>query len=473
MHTNSRWIKDTDNNIVIIKGVSKTGLEYLGLDLDSIIPEMIQFDIKLMNKWHINTVRIPLRDMHWLTNNQYRIKTDNFIASYLSAGYNIILDLHTLGSNQYQDKFIIRSNGNDGLEFWSKISKTYKNDKIFYELFNEPYGISPSTWWYGDNTFYGYKTILNEIRKNTNNICIIGGLDYAYQWKFLANNLNIMNEMKNISNIVLSFHPYGYRGGPTNDGVRTLQIPTVVNYPRNSYIGDCSIGYTIPSIPKTQYGWYESFGYLSEEFPMIATEFGLDRDDTSLQGGWYSNDILEYLGNNSIGYIAWAWTQDRLSYPSLLDKNFEPTGMTYDYPHGPPCGVRDNNYYKGPGAIVFSDLNNRSYERKLKYNFIKKSVNERGRNMNYKIDNISNIPFDHMIVYLGFLSIMFIVISILMILAAYLINKFITYQIYNDSKPVRVVKSDEEKRKEYCNKLRSRSLSSKLNICVLEQNSIK
>lgn len=458
MHTNSRWIKDTNNNTIVLKGVSKPGLEYLGLALDTIIPEMIEYDIQLMNKWHINTVRIPLRDIHWLTNNEYRIKTDNFITSYLAAGYYIILDLHTLGYNPKQDKFLLKSPNNDGLKFWIEISKTYKNDKIFYELFNEPYGISPLTWWYGDETFYGYKTIINEIRKNSDNICILGGLDYSYQWKFLSYNSNIMTEMSVISNLALSFHPYGYKGGPTTDGLNTEQIPYKINYPNNDYIGDCSIGYTIPTIPKSEYGWYESFGYLSNKFPMIATEFGLDKDDTCIQGGWYSNDILEYFNNNSMSYIAWAWTPNRLSYPSLLDKNLNPTGMAASFPYGPPCGVKQNNYYKGPGKLVFDNLTNNTLGRKLKCN-----INKTGQK-SYIFNLKSNYNQYYKLLYIVCLLLLTITIIVVFIITYYLINKLMSVC---NTMPKKIYINEENKR-DYCKKLRCRSVASKLNICILE-----
>lgn len=447
MHTNSRWIRDSNNKTVIIKGISKTGLEYLGLDLDSIIPEMIQYEIVNMNKWNINTVRIPLRDIHWLTNYKYRIKTDNFINSYLNAGFYVILDLHTLGYNPKQDKFIIKRGNNDGLEFWKNISKTYKNDRIFFELFNEPFDISPITWWYGDNYFYGYKTIIDEIRNYNNNLCIIGGLDYSYQWNFINNYPNIMNEMININNLVLSFHPYGYRGSVSSNGLESNQIPTKLKYPNNGYIGDCSIGYTVPLIQKSEYGWDESFGFMSEKFPMIATEFGLDHDDTSIQGGWYANDILEYINNKSIGYIAWAWTPNRLSYPSLLDKNLNPTGMADIFPYGPPCGTKENNYYEGPGKLVFNDLNKNI--RQLKYEF-----------NDLTIKNKNSLFHNNRIYYIIF-SIFFIIMIILIMVIFNLIKELSISKIEFKSM---INKSDNNNRPDCYNKLRSRC--SKLNICI-------
>ena len=352
----SKWIKDEKNNTIILKGVSKTGLEYLGLDLNTITPEMVDFDIQLMKKWKINSVRIPLRDTHWLYNNQYRDIVDLMLNKFNEAGYITILDLHTQGENYGLDPFILREHG---IEFWKQVSEKYKDRSIiFFELFNEPHNIEPNVWWNGNEQYYGYKEILHVIRNNTNNICIIGGLDYAFQWNFLKYHDNILKEMKTIPNIALSIHPYGYRGGPIEQGTNTEQIPTVISFPNNNFSGDCSTGFTIPIIDKKNYGWDESFGYLRNTFPIIATEWGLDHDDRVIQGGWYSHDILEYFNKNGISYIAWAWVQDRLSYPSLLDEEFNPTGRAVQYPYGPACSVKENDFYPGPGQLVYNDLHN-------------------------------------------------------------------------------------------------------------------
>jgi hypothetical protein len=170
----------------------------------------------------------------------------------------------------------------------------YKNPSIFFEIFNEPHNIDVNTWWYGNDKFYGYKEILSEIRKVSNNICILGGLDYAYQWAFLKRNKDIMRELKEIKNIVIATHPYGYRGGPNEDGTNSVQIPTNLIYPDNSYTGYCSLGITVPTIKIEEYGWDDSFGYLMKEnlFPVIATEWGLDRPQNCIQGGWFNVDTI-------------------------------------------------------------------------------------------------------------------------------------------------------------------------------------
>lgn len=350
MRTIGNKTVDNNNKLVRFKGVSKSGLEYLGLDLNSIIPEAIDIDIHTMNTWGLNTLRIAMRDIHWLYNQQYKNVIDLIIKKYTENNYYIILDLHLQGESANQDYFLLKEHSKD---FWSEISQYYKNDNIIFEIFNEPHNIPPDVWWNGDGNYYGYKEILNEIRKNSNNICILGGLDYSYQWNFLKYHNSILTELKNYTNIILSTHPYGYRGAPVGNGEGTNQIPYIVKFPTDNFSGDCTTGYTFPTINKELYGWDESFGFLKNDFPMIATEFGLDQETTAIQGGWYVQDLLDYFRKKEIDFIGWAWINDRLSYPSLIDANLQPTGTAMKSPFGPACSVKDNNYYTGPGKVVY------------------------------------------------------------------------------------------------------------------------
>jgi hypothetical protein len=173
--------------------------------------------------------------------------------------------------------------------------------------------------------------------------------------------------MKSISNLALSVHPYGYKGMPVNQGDETMPIPTSIVQDPPNYTGDCHLGITVPTVPPSQYGWDESFGFMVKEeiFPVIATEWGLDRPDNCIQGGWYNVQILNYLNSLNMSYMAWAWVQDRLDYPSLLDGDFQPTGKGTKATVGPACSGPMNNNYLGPGFLVMNDLKQSSLKRIL------------------------------------------------------------------------------------------------------------
>jgi hypothetical protein len=161
--------------------------------------------------------------------------------------------------------------------------------------------------------------------------------------------------MKQFSNIVVSSHPYGYKGAPIlPDGIFSYPIPTHTIIPTTDYTGNCTSGITVPDVDIDQYGWNQSFGYLyhEEHFPMIVTEWGLDRPDTAMQGGWYTTQLLSYMNRHKMNYVAWAWIPDKIYYPSLLSLDFSPSG-------GSPCGTVENNYYRGPGYLLQNDLKHR------------------------------------------------------------------------------------------------------------------
>lgn len=359
-YTKRNNILDEKGKIIRLKGVSRTGLEYAYVDLNAMIPETIDFDIQMMKQWGFNSIRFPLRDRFWLNDTEYRQKIGYWVNQTLNNNMFAILDLHTQQDHTGLDPFMIRTNtGIDALSMWEDIAKTYhKTPQVFFEVFNEPHDIPPVVWWEGNGTYYGYKEVLSVIRKYTNNICLIGGLDYAYQFNFLQQNKTLLKQLKSIPNLALSVHPYGYKGIPVNNGTATMQIPTTLVMDPENYTGDCHLGISVPSVPPSGYGWDESFGFLARKgiFPVIATEWGLDKPDNCIQGGWYNMQILEYLNSLQMSYMAWAWVQDRLDYPSLLDNDFQPTGKGNKDTIGPACSGPRNNFYMGPGLLVKNDL---------------------------------------------------------------------------------------------------------------------
>lgn len=368
-HTQRDKILSSTGKTVLLKGVSRTGLEYGYVDLAAMIPETIEFDLAAMKKWGFNSVRFPLRDRFWLEDADYRDKIKFWVDQTIENDMHVILDLHTQQDHPGQDPFMLRSDtGIDALAMWVDIAKTYNNTpRVFFEVFNEPHDISPIVWWDGDATYYGYKQVLDAIREHANNICIIGGLDYAYQLNFIQHNKTLLDDMKRVPNLALSVHPYGYKGAPVNNGTSTAQIPTTILHQPANHTGDCHLGVTVPDVPRAKYGWDESFGFVARQklFPLIATEWGLDRPDNCIQGGWYNVELLDYINSLSMGYMAWAWVQDRLDYPSLLDTDFNPTGKGNKDTIGPACSGPTNHFYQGPGILVFKDLQQPHHHRHL------------------------------------------------------------------------------------------------------------
>jgi len=242
----------------------------------------------------------------------------------------------------------------NALRFWKMVVSSFRSyPTILYEIFNEPHTISPHTWWYGDEYYFGYKEIVLAIREISNQIIILNGLDYAYQLNFLQYELDILLEIKSFSNIMFGSHPYAYKGFPSDDHLNTISFS--VNYHNHT---SCVIGYTTPKFENYTKGWIDSFAYLhlSHQFPVILTEIGLDQYETSLQGGWYIDQLLRFIEKHHLHFVAWAWVADRLDYPSLINEHLQPIGIASIGHSYPACAVRENHYYPGPGKIVYQHI---------------------------------------------------------------------------------------------------------------------
>lgn len=114
-------------------------------------------------------------------------------------------------------------------EIWSSIASKYNdNSNIWFEIFNEPYErkiINNSitnydeTEYRWDLWYFVMKTIIDKIRNNAkaNNICILGGLDFGYDFNPNSNNSYFTKTFNSDTeklfgnfgeNIMFNFHPY-------------------------------------------------------------------------------------------------------------------------------------------------------------------------------------------------------------------------------------------------------------------------
>jgi hypothetical protein len=57
------------------------------------------------------------------------------------------------------------------------------------------------------------------------------------------------------------------------------------------------------------------------------------------------------MTDRNMSHVAWAWVQERLDYPSLLDRDFQPTGEAM-IRGGRACASLTNNFYQGPGQLI-------------------------------------------------------------------------------------------------------------------------
>ncbi len=139
---------------------------------------------------------------------------------------------------------------------------------------------------YNGVEYVGYQDLYNAVRQaKANNICIIGGLHYAYQLNFVNDSFKVSG-----TNIIYNSHPYNDMGA---DGY---------NGPGGSF--------------------QNNFAGIKGNYPIIFTEFG-DNTQSDYSNGAYEavyTRILKYIDQNNINYTGFGWwiQADRPQFPTLI-----------------------------------------------------------------------------------------------------------------------------------------------------------
>lgn len=161
-----------------------------------------------INQWHANVIRLPVHTKFWFGSSgkqkddgkAYRQTVDNAIQAIASRGAYVVLDLHEYRAIQSKH-----------IQFWLNAAKRYKNHPaVLFGLLNEPNRLTWEVWRDGgdvqqitksadgvvdennlnNQTFHspGMQACLNAVRSiGAKNICVIGGLDWAYDLSGILN----------------------------------------------------------------------------------------------------------------------------------------------------------------------------------------------------------------------------------------------------------------------------------------------
>ncbi len=290
-------IVDAEGQVVTLLGAARPSLEYLCAG-DG---HFQLSDFLAMRSWGMNVVRIPLSSAFWTnlggTCPNYHLTVTTAVANAEEAGLYVILDLQwnapldlstdgTLGGGQYP----MPDMGHD-VTFWHDLATIYRSDPdVLFDLFGEPHDISWSTWLKGGeirtSTFIGntYGTgmgfyqavgmadLVAQVRTIApENVIILGGLGWGYDLSGLDQGYALQ-----VPNILYATHPFDHAS-------------------------------------KSPADWPHDFGNLSQQFPVIATEFG----DYNCQTDYIATAIA-YFNTLHISWLAWAWTVGKCDDPSLL-----------------------------------------------------------------------------------------------------------------------------------------------------------
>ena len=245
-----------------------------------------------------NTIRLPVHPIAWRTRgaSEYLKLLDQAVLWANELDLYLIVDWHSMGNITKELYFhpMYVTNKQETREFWRTIAYRYAGIPTIavYELFNEP-------------TINGGK---------------LGTVDWM-EWKALNEELIsiIQAHDKNIITLVAGFN-WAY------------DLSEVIAHP----IERENVAYAIHPYPmKTKTGpfpdaWEKSWGYVSDKYPLIATELGWMREGEKgahvpvINDGSYGPLISDYFVKKGISYTVWCFDPD---WPPQMisDWNYTPT----------------------------------------------------------------------------------------------------------------------------------------------------
>jgi len=259
---NGNNIVNQYNENISLKGVSSHGIQWFGyLITDE--------NIKTLKSWDSNVFRIAMytKEGGYIDNRSIYDDVIKYIDLVISNDMYVIVDWHILSDNNPNNY------KNKAIEFFDKISSKYKNTpNIIYEICNEPNG---GTNW---NEIKGYATeVISTIRKNSNNIIIVGTPTWSHDVD------SVINNKIDDKNTMYALHFYT---GSHKEEFR--------NKAKNA---------------------------LDNNIPIFISEFGVS-DETG-NGGVYldeANKWMDFIKSNNLSYVNWSLA-DKDESSALLKPN--------------------------------------------------------------------------------------------------------------------------------------------------------
>ncbi|HXX68199.1 MAG TPA: cellulase family glycosylhydrolase [Polyangiaceae bacterium] len=298
------------------------------------------YEYSVMASWGANVVRLPLNQDCWINsssnpayNPSYESTVDQQVQGALAYGMDIILDLHWSDTGNFSvGNTCLTSNGNcaqvmadsNSNTFWQQVATKYKNvANVIFELYNEPHvgSTTPSAsdwgvWLNGGAsgtgfTVVGMQTLYNTVRSTgANNLIIVGGQNWAFDLSQVPS-YAITPMSGQPLNVIYNTHPYS-----------------------NKNSGDSA--------------WESAFGFLTQTYPVIATEFGDIASGQPMSSAGSATDcdpsfdtsLIQFMGQQSnpapshkMSWTAWAFDPDvplsqECTFPDLIyDTQFDPNAV--------------------------------------------------------------------------------------------------------------------------------------------------
>lgn len=224
LHTQGNKLLNSQNQRVVLHGVDLPSLEWTNRG------DHVRRSLRVaITHWHSRIIRIPTSVNRWFGQapgqshggRVYRHIVDQLIRIAARHHVYVVLDLHWNDMNRsFTDIGQHRMPDHTCVLYWRSAARRYMHyPNVFYDLYNEPHGISWITWRDGGictgetkTTVVTYRAVgmqrLYDVVRHTgaSNIVIIGGTSWAYDEFGITHDYAIDG-----NNIVYDCHVYPWK----------------------------------------------------------------------------------------------------------------------------------------------------------------------------------------------------------------------------------------------------------------------
>jgi hypothetical protein len=282
LHTSGKWIVDSNNTNVVLKGVALADLDaiYKG-DRNQNVPTtaMSIIDIGCSSGWSVDVFRLTVHPevsdetgshgwLHYSADDYFNNILNPAVSYIISKGKYAIIDWHYVGAN-WNDGTVSSNTTN----FWNYVAAKYANNaNVLFEIFNEPGNSGNWSDWKSKA-----QTWVNNIRNTikADNIIIVGAPNWTQALP------QSTGDLLSGTNIAYACHIYPQHG-----------IPNWMDWAANNV-------------------------------PVIMTEWGFESGATDPVNGTSSwgNQYKSFI--NGKGNVSWtAWCFDFVYRSVMFDKNW-------------------------------------------------------------------------------------------------------------------------------------------------------
>lgn len=301
----SKELKVSGNKIVNSTGdtVRLTGVNIQGLENNPYGDNTMLAVNEAFNNWNCNIVRVTLGQEYWFgycgsDSTKYRNIVSQVVQEATDRNKYIILDLHwsDMGvRGQYNAQH--KMPDDNSITFWKSVCSVFGNYfNVLFGLYNEPHSVTWDVWRNGgivndEGVTYhtpGMQAMVQAVRDaGAKNICIVGGLDWAYDLTGIAN------------------------------GYALVDRNTLGNYTGNGIMYD-------DHVYPWKNNWDTNVTCIAGSYPILIGECGyLDRGGNEPYQTW-TPKLLDWLDEHQYHWTGWALNPN--NGPTLIrDWNFAPT----------------------------------------------------------------------------------------------------------------------------------------------------